>query len=409
MSNYKKLFTLTAIALLAVGVFTSCKSDKQATKEEYVVILSMDAYRWDYPDIVHTPNLNAIAENGVKSQALIPCYPSKTFPNHYSIATGLYPDNHGIVNNSFHDEELGFYSLGDRNAVGNPDFYGGEPFWLTAEKQGLTAFTYFWVGSEAPVGGSYPTRWKPYDQSVPFESRIDTVISWLSLPKESRPRVIAWYFHEPDYTAHRHGATGEKTLEIAHYLDSLVGVFVHKLNELPHADKVNFIIVSDHGMTDISPERYTNLTDYVDVDWFHHITGSNPLYSLQPKEEFREKALTALKSIDHIKVWERDEVPSRLHYGSNPRIKDIIVEPDLGYSVGFMANAERYRGGTHGYDNAEPDMHGIFYAMGPSFKKGHEHRAMENVNVYQIITHILNLKPAPHDGEWDLVKDMLVD
>src|SRR5690554_2445883 len=102
MSNYKKLFTLTAIALLAVGVFTSCKSDKQATKEEYVVILSMDAYRWDYPDIVHTPNLNAIAENGVKSQALIPCYPSKTFPNHYSIATGLYPDNHGIVNNSFH-------------------------------------------------------------------------------------------------------------------------------------------------------------------------------------------------------------------------------------------------------------------------------------------------------------------
>lgn len=406
MLNFKRLFFQIGLFALALSLFSSCQSAKDNRDEEYVVILSLDAFRWDYSDLVNTPTLNAIAAQGVKAKALIPCYPSKTFPNHYSIATGLYPDHHGIVSNSFYDKELGFYSIGDRNAVENAAFYGGEPFWLTAEKQGLTAFTYFWVGSEAPVGGQYPSRWKEYDQSVSFESRIDTVIHWLSLPKESRPRLVAWYFHEPDHTAHRDGATGERTMALVEQLDSLVGVFVDRLNELPYADKINFIVVSDHGMTDISPLRYTNLLDYVDRDWFHHITGSNPLFSLQPKEEYREKALQALRSVEHLKVWERNEIPERLHYGTNPRILDIIVEPELGYSVGFTSNAERYSGGTHGYDNAETDMHGILYAMGPSFKKGYAHKAIENVNVYGIITHILGLTPAPYDGKWEDVKDL---
>lgn len=405
----KRIFFQIVLLFTLGSVLVACKPEGKLKDDSYVVILSLDAFRWDYPDIANTPTLNSMAGQGVKAKALIPCYPSKTFPNHYSIATGLYPDNHGIVCNRFFDKEQGYYSIGDRNAVENPAFYGGEPIWLTAERQGLKAATFFWVGSEAPIGGSYPSHWKPYDQKLSFESRIDTVIHWLSLPEKERPRFIAWYYHEPDWTAHRDGATGTKTLALVEQLDSLVGVFVDKLSELPHADKVNFIVVSDHGMADISPQRYINLSEYIDKDWFDYITGGNPVYSLQPKEGHKQKALGALQSIENLKVWERHEIPERLHYGSNPRIQDIVIEADAGYSIGFSSNSDRYTGATHGYDNASPEMHGIFYAKGPAFKRGYDQKAFINVNVYGIIAHILGLQPAETDGNWEDVKDMLND
>jgi len=392
-------------ALATIAISASCQSVKEKD-DQYVVILSLDAFRWDYPTLANTPNLNSIAQEGVTAQGLIPCFPSKTFPNHYSMATGLHPNNHGIVCNRFFDAELGFYSIGDREAVENPKFYGGEPFWVTAEKQGLKAATFFWVGSEAPIGGGYPTYWKKYDQKVPFVNRIDTVIHWLSLPIEQRPRLVAWYYHEPDGTAHRNGATGSKTMALVEDIDSLLGIYLQKISELPHADKINLIIVSDHGMADISPEKYINLNDYVDRNWFDLITGGNPVYSLQPKAEFREQAIAALKAVPNLNVWKRDEVPTRLHYGSNPRIQDIVIEAAKGFSVGFSSDGSRYTGATHGYDNQNPDMHGIFFAQGPAFKKGYKHKAFLNTNIYGIITHILGLEPAENDGEWDEVKDL---
>jgi len=401
------LYLLVGLALVAASCKGTTQEFNSDNDDEYVVILSLDAFRWDYADIAQTPNLNSIAENGVKAEALIPCYPTKTFPNHYSIATGLYPDNHGIVANRFYDPDLGYYSIGDRDAVENPAFYGGEPFWLTAENQGLIAATYHWVGSETAIGGKYPTYWKKYDQSVTLEQKIDTVIHWLNLPMEQRPRLIAWYSHEPDWTAHRDGATGDITIGVVEQLDQLLGVFLTKLNELPHADKINFIVVSDHGMADISPLRYVNLNRYVNRNWFDIITGGNPVYSLTPKSEYREQAIAALKSIPNLKAWERYEVPERLHYGSNPRIQDVIIEAAEGYSVGFSNDSSRYTGATHGYDNANPDMHGIFFAQGPSFKKGYTSKAFISINVYNIITHILSLQPAENDGSWDDVKDIL--
>ncbi len=402
----KRTLSLIIATIITFGIFQACTSAQDSKDDTYVVVLSLDAFRWDYPDIANTPALKAMAESGVKAKALIPCYPSKTFPNHYSLATGLHPNNHGIVCNRFYDKELGYYSIGDRNAVENPAFYGGEPMWLTAERQGKKAATFFWVGSEAPIGGNYPSHWKRYDQKVSFESRIDTVIHWLSLPEEVRPRLIAWYYHEPDWTAHRDGATGTKTLALVEQLDSLLGVFNSKLSQLPHADKINFIVVSDHGMADISPDKYINLSDYVERDWFDYITGGNPVYSLQPKQEFKQKALEALRAIENLKVWERNEIPERLHYGSNPRIQDLVIEAEAGYSIGFTSNADRYSGATHGYDNANPDMHGIFYAKGPAFKKGFEHEAFQNVNLYTIVTHILGLEPAETDGNFNEVKDL---
>jgi predicted AlkP superfamily pyrophosphatase or phosphodiesterase len=399
----KGLKVSTILAFAIILSISGC-SKSQERDEQYVVILSLDGFRWDYPELVKTPNLDAIAKNGVKAEGLIPCYPTKTFPNHYSMATGLHPNNHGIVCNRFFDVDLGYYAIGDRNAVENPKFYGGEPFWLTAERQGLKAATFYWVGSEAPIGGNYPTFWKRYDQSIPFENRIDTVIHWLTLPKEQRPNVIGWYSHEPDWTAHRNGATGEATLAMVEQLDSLIGIFLNKISELPHVDLINIMIVSDHGMADISPDRYINLSKYIERDWFEFITGGNPVFSLKPYDENREKALRALKSIPNLKVWERHEVPSRLVYGSNPRIQDIIIEAAEGWSLGFTSDSTRFTGATHGWDNKQIEMMGIFYAQGPAFKKGYKHQSFSNTNLYSIITFILGLEPAQTDGNMKDVK-----
>lgn len=398
-------FQLLVIATVVLTVSSGC-STSTADSDQYVVILSLDAFRWDYPTLASTPNLNSIAHDGVTAKALIPCYPTKTFPNHYSMATGLHPNNHGLVCNRFWDAELGFYSIGDRNAVENPLFYGGEPFWLTAEKQGVKAATYYWVGSEAPIGGQYPSFWKKYDQKVPFADRIDTVIHWLNLPIDQRPRLIAWYYHEPDLMAHRDGPTGARTMALVEEIDSLIGIYLQKIAALPHADKINLMIVSDHGMADISPDRYINLNEYVNRDWFELITGGSPVYSLKPKEEFYEHAIASLKAIPNLTAWRRSEISARLHYGSNPRIQDVVIEAAAGYSVGFASDGSRFTGGTHGYDNQNPDMHGIFFAKGPAFKKGYKHKAFQNTNLYTIITHILGLEPAETDGEWDEVKDL---
>lgn len=397
------------VFVFAAITFASCNSGSDKANDNYVVVLSLDGFRWDYPNVVNTKNLNSIAFEGVSVEGFIPCYPSKTFPNHYSMATGLHPNNHGIVCNSFYDSILGYYTIRDRVAVENADFYGGEPFWLTAERQGVKAATFYWVGSEAPIGGTYPSYFKRYDQGVTFESRIDTVIHWLSLPLDQRPRLIAWYYHEPDGISHRNGPMGEETLSEVARLDSLLGIFLNRVEELPYADKINIIVVSDHGMVETSSERHINLSDYVKKDWFDYITGGNPVFGLTPKEEYKEKALAALRSVPNLKVWERNEIPERYHYGSNSRIQDILVEAEVGYSVSLSSRSGSYTGGAHGYDNQISDLYGIFYAKGPAFKKNHKHKAILNLNLYNIVSKSLGLKPANNDGEVKDIEDMFVN
>ncbi|HPD95829.1 MAG TPA: ectonucleotide pyrophosphatase/phosphodiesterase [Tenuifilaceae bacterium] len=405
----RKLTLTVATILLASSTFTRASNTPmtETPPDSYVILISLDAFRWDYNTIYQTPTLNDIASKGVKAKSLISCYPSKTFPNHYSIATGLHPDHHGIVNNSFYDKDLGYFRLGDRKSVENGNFYKGEPIWVTAEKQGKKTASYYWVGSEAPIEGIQPTYWKRYDQNIPFVNRIDTVISWLSLPENKRPRLITFYYHEPDMISHKYGPVSDQTKEVVEQLDSLLGVFITRLQALPIANKINIIVVSDHGMTETSSERVINLSNYVSKDWFQYISGGNPVYSLQPKKENYNEALEKLKTIKHLNVWKRNEIPKRYVYGTNPRINDLLLEPELGWSLSWTDNVQRYDGGTHGYDNMQPDMQGIFYAMGPAFKSGYEHDSFQNIDIYPLIARILGLKPAKVDGNLNEVKDML--
>ena len=257
-----KYFSYLITALLAVLSVTGCSSVRSERETPYVVMVSLDAFRWDYDSIYGTPVLDDIADKGVMAVRLIPSFPTKTFPNHYSIATGLYPDHHGLVNNSFYAPDLDLvYRIGDRAMVSNGAFYGGEPVWITARKAGLKTASFYWVGSEAPVMGMQPDFWKPFDEEVPFSDRVDTVLAWLSLPERKRPHLVTLYFEEPDAVSHVYGPLSPETGSVVRSLDSLMGVLREGISKLPHAKKINLIVLSDHGMAEIDTSRYNYVFD----------------------------------------------------------------------------------------------------------------------------------------------------
>jgi predicted AlkP superfamily pyrophosphatase or phosphodiesterase len=398
------LLSITFIFVFLLGF----RNDVRKPFKNYVVLISFDAFRWDYYKLYNTPNLNKLASQGVKADRLIPSFPTKTFPNHYSIATGLYPDHHGLIDNIFPAPDLGlFYRMGDRTAVENPAFYGGEPIWVTAEKQGVTSASFFWVGSEAPIGGKHPTYWKKYDESVTYSQRIDTVIKWLAYPPEKRPELVTLYFDEPDMTSHEYGPVSAETGKLVTRLDSLVGVIRSKLAALPYAKKINLIILSDHGMGAISSDKYINLKEVVPNRMITSITGSNPVYLINPSEGKRDSVLYLLNSEKGMKAWRKSEVPSKWHYGTNQRIPEIVVVADSSWSLGTRPDASSIKGGAHGYDNSNSDMFSIFYAIGPSFKKDYKFKELNNVDVYNLICRILNINPAKNDGDPEHIKGLL--
>jgi alkaline phosphatase D len=390
---------LTIFFLLALSL--TCFSQKQ-----YVVVVSMDGFRWDYPVIYKTPNLNKIAHEGVKAKSLIPSFPSVTFPNHYSIATGLYPDHHGLVHNNFYDSTLQCsYSIGNRKVVEDKRFYGGEPIWNTAEKNGIKTASFFWVGSEAPVNNMQPTYWKSYDSNVSYVSRIDTVISWLKKPEDTRPQLVMLYFSEPDHTGHKYGPKSTETKKVVEQMDSLIGVLVKKLKKTPANKNTSLIIVSDHGMGEISEQRNVALDKYVSKDWVSQVEGSNPFYMIKPAGDFEDSIVNSLKNIEHIKVWKKHEIPAYLNYGTNDRIFPVVVLADSAYSISW-GSRKAQNGGAHGYDIRNTDMHGIFYAKGPSFKKNYKQASFKNVELYNLMASLLNIDPARNDGDINTIVNM---
>jgi alkaline phosphatase D len=399
-SSYIPIAILFALLIVLHGF----RKDSRKPYKNYVLVVSLDAFRWDYSTIYNTPNLNKLAKDGVKADRMFSSFPTVTFPNHYSIATGLYPDHHGLINNSFAAPDLGlFYRMGDRTAVENPAFYGGEPIWVTAEKQGVRSASFFWVGSEA----KHPAYWKKYDESVTYEARIDTVIKWLGYPPEKRPGLVTLYFDEPDATSHAFGPVSAQTGKIVARLDSLMGVLRTKLSTLPEAKRINLIILSDHGMSAISPDRYINIKSLVPDRMIASISGGNPVYLINPSEGKKDSVLFLLNKSKGLKAWDKSQLPPKWHYGTNPRIPEIVAVADSSWSIGTRPDGSSLRGGAHGYDNSNSDMYSIFYAAGPSFKRNYKFRELNNIDIYNLICRILDITPAKNDGDPAHIKGML--
>jgi alkaline phosphatase D len=406
MKKASKIIILLLIAILTV--LTGFRQDNRKPYKNYVLLVSFDAFRWDYSKLYNTPNLNKLAKDGVNAERMYSSFPTVTFPNHYSIVTGLYPDHHGLINNSFPAPDLGlFYRMGDRNAVENPAFYGGEPVWVTAEKKGVKSASFFWVGSEAPVDGIQPSYWKKYDETVTYEARIDTVIKWLGYPVPKRPELVTLYFDEPDATSHIFGPVSPQTGKVVERLDSLIGVMRTKLSALPEAKRINLIILSDHGMSAVSPSRYVNIKSLVPNRMIASISGGNPVYLINPSEGKKDSVLYLLNRSKGLKAWSKSGLPPKWHYGTNPRIPEIVVVADSSWSIGTRSDGSSVRGGAHGYDNSNSDMFSIFYAAGPSFKKNYKFRELNNVDIYNLVCRILDISPAKNDGDPAHIKGML--
>lgn len=397
-------------SLLALFFLSSCKVKTTTKKadDQYLVILSLDGFRWDYDQFTATPNLDEIAAKGVKAERMLPSFPTTTFANHYSMATGLYPDHHGIVANSFYAPDLNahYNDYKNRSSVEDGSFYGGEPIWVTAEKQHTTTATCFWVGSEADVQGIRPTYWKRYNHFMPYEDRIDTVLYWLQLPIEKRPKLIMWYFDEPDSQGHKVGPEGIEIPPLISRLDSLVGVFRAKVQALPHGNKVNFIIVSDHGMAQLDEQKQIMLDHYIDTSLMQFANGGNPTMNILAKEGQADALYQQITQIPNIRYWRTGEAPEHLHHGTHIRTHDITVLADDGYSIYWSWRVSKSKG-AHGYDVINPDMHSIFYAIGPAFKTGYSKKSFQNIHLYPLMAHLLKLHPAETDGSLDSISDIL--
>ncbi len=405
-----KLFKQILLLLIAGILLTSYKpyhKKDQAKSKPYLIVLSLDGFRWNYPEEAKTPVLDSLKKAGVFAE-MIPSFPSKTFPNHYTIATGLYPDHHGIVMNQFYAPGLKkYYSVSNRKSVRNGVFYGGEPIWNTARKQGVCSATLFWVGSEANIQKMHANYWYPYNQKLPFASRIDSVAHWLSLPKKVRPHLIMWYYPEPDGTGHHYGPHSKQVIQMLEQLDTWLGKFFTTMRRLPNFKQLNFIITSDHGMQTLSPKREIILDKHVDTADLKIISGSNPVFNIQVKPGKLQVVYKALKKVAHMHVWKHDSLPGYLHYGHNPRTLDLTMVADPGWSLywSWRISGEK---GTHGYDPyTDRAMHAIFYAAGPAFKNGYQGHSFKNVDLYPLMAKILHLKPAPTDGNLNEIKAML--
>lgn len=414
----KNLFSLIALAIIVL--LSSCatqngnhkiletKISQKQYSDRYVVVLSMDGFRADYVDKAYTPNLDKMAKEGV-SGALRPSYPTLTFPNHYSMATGLYPNNHGLVSNEFWDKKLGHYKIGKMVSVKNPKFYNGEPIWNTAAKQGMKSASFFWVGSETPVNGKHPDYWKPYNSKVSFETRADSVLMWLQKPIEERPHIIMWYLDEPDHVGHSYGPDAPRVAEMVTRCDRVVGYFRDKLSKLDIASKVDFIVVADHGMATYYKEKAVNTTDYVPEEWLEHSTGG-PIAMLYPKAGLKEKTFEALKKMPNVEVYKKGNVPARLNFGSSDRIGDIVIKANIGTYIYTKKDAKTRTAGAHGYDNNRKEMFAIFRAVGPHFEKNKVlTEPVPNITIYPIICNILDLAPAKTDADDTLAKSLLIN
>ena len=380
--------------------------------DQYVLLISFDGFRADYIDWYDTPNFDQIKLNGVKAKSLKPVFPTKTFPNHYSIATGMYVENHGLIGNQFFDKKLNeFYQTKDREKVEDKRFYGGEPIWSTAEKQGLKTASYFWVGSEAQAGGHYPSIWKKYDQKQSFDARIDSVIKWFEKPIKNRPRLVLLYFHEPDNTGQKYGPRSKENKLMVESVDRTIGNILNKLKTLTIYKKLNVILVSDHGMTEIDKTKKIVLSKYIDTKKIK-MEGSGA-YTLLYSDENNEieKSYLKLKQLSNIDVYKKENIPDKLRFKRHHRIKDILIVAKEGWTI-LKDNLEGsyyfYSKAAHGYDNDLQSMQAIFFAQGPAFKKDYTISSINNIDIYPLIAHILNIKSYHEiDGKLENVINLL--
>lgn len=380
-----------------------------------LLLVSMDGFRWDYlSKNGNFVNMKHIIQNGVTAKrGLKNVFLTKTFPNHYTILTGLYAESHGLVGNTFYDPVLKEKFDPGQNSTQLRDSrwfdVGAEPIWATNQKAGTSrrsGSVFFW-GSDAPVKGFIPYRHLPFDGNVPFRNRTDIIIGWFTDPNPINLGLL--YFNEPDHTGHIYGPESKEVLKKIEEMDEEIGYLLKRLKEVKLLDTMNIIITSDHGMTSLINDTMhaVDLNKYINIDAYD-IDSTSPVATIRPKsEELKAEILKNLSSIPHVHVYRKQDIPNDYHYQNNRRIDPITVEPDEHYWV--MYNNTPGILGEHGYNNSLQSMHPFFIAMGPSFKSDYSVETFNSVDIYPLMCELLGITPAPNNGSLSVVKDLLKD
>jgi predicted AlkP superfamily pyrophosphatase or phosphodiesterase len=359
-----------------------------------------------------------LAKDGVHADSMQPSFPSLTFPNHYTLVTGLRPDHHGIVNNTMVDPQLGKFSLSNRTAVSDGRWWSeGTPIWETADAHGLRTATMFWPGSEANILGHHPDDWKPFDGNVSADARVDQILAWLNVPAPQRPTFLTLYFDAVDHAGHKYGPDTPQVDDALRSTDAALARLVRGLKQDGLFEQMNIIVLADHGMAGVPTDHNVLIDTLLPIGQVQTVgtgilAGFNPLSDTpQARRDFAAIEHTMEQPQQHMRCWDKTRVPARLIYGSNPRVPQLLCLADTGWRIttsDYMAtHAGKVSLGEHGYDNADPLMQALFVAHGPSFLNGAKVPAFPNVDVYPLMTHLLQIPAAPNDGNYDAVKDML--
>ena len=379
-------------------------------QKPYVILISADGFRHDLADIYKAKNLLRLSKEGVRAAAMQPVFPSLTFPNHYSIITGMYPAHNGLVGNSYYDRQReDMYKMNNKNVVRDGSRYGGIPLWVLAEKNKLVSASFFWVGSEAPIANTLPTYYFNYNEAFNFNRRLQILKEWLQLPEAVRPHLISFYFPEVDHAEHSYGVYSKQNEEAVHFIDEAVGKMdsMCRTLNLP----INFVFLSDHGMANTDTANTIARPKAIDPAKFI-IPGGDAVLMLYAKNKDDIKTTyEALKkeANGNYKVYTRKNIPKRFKYNlkndTYNRLGDIILlaYPPRAFNFGGSKNI-----GRHGYDNKLPDMQATFMAWGPAFKNNYTIGNFSNVHVYPLIAEILQLPiDFKIDGKLKVLKKIL--
>jgi predicted AlkP superfamily pyrophosphatase or phosphodiesterase len=387
------------LRFLIVLVLLALAAPALAADRPTTILISIDGFRADYLDRSVTPMISRLAKDGARA-AMRPSFPSKTFPNHYALVTGLRPDRNGIVENNMEDAAIPgvTFKMSNHDAVVDRRWWDqAEPIWVTAEKAGIKSATMFWPGSEADIRGVRPTYWLPFDQAMPSNARVDQVLAWMDLPSPQRPGLVTLYFDIIDGAGHVYGPDSLELNNALQVVDQAVARLVSGLRARGIA--ADIVIVADHGMAPVSQERRTFLDDLTPLDSFRSLSGGAFMTVYPAAGREKEVAKKIVGVHPHFTCWPKRKIPSRFHYGKNPRVAPIFCLAETGWSLTTHDyNPPAPERGQHGFDPASPQMAAVFVANGPDIRRDVRLKTFDNVSVYPLLAHLVGIKPQRNDG-----------
>lgn len=416
-NRYQTRVSFAFFIALFIALFISlcsqlgCSDSRLITKPagSTVILISLDGFSQQYLGKYPAPNIEQLMAQGMVATGMQPSFPTKTFPNHYSVVTGLYPGNHGIIENNIYD--AGFdtiFRMSKQEEVTNARWWLGEPIWVTAELQGIKTGTYFYPGSEADIKGVRPSYWQAYDGKISNSDRVSSVLTWLSLPEAERPGFLTLYFSTIDDAGHRYGPNSEQVKAAVAEVDQAIGQLVAGLKRQNLYEKVNLILVSDHGMAEVPPQQVIVVDSLFDTDKAALTLWTPEIVSIFPKAGELESIYQQLSAglPASARVYRKTDLPARWHYQQSKRVAPLLIIPEPGWRLMQQSQYQRWQArsdkhavaGSHGYDNIAPEMQAIFIGHGPAFAAGQTIPSFANIELYNLMCAILGIRPAPNDG-----------